>query len=99
MTNVVSMTSETVTARRARWLRSVAMVACTGQRMAAAFTRRVCAAWWTSVRALPPVRQQLLDRAVQLRGPALANVDEDPGNEEHARTLLAVWPSIGSQYG
>ncbi len=68
MTNVVAMTSETVIARLARWLRGVALVACIGQRMAALFTRRVCAAWWSSVRALPPVRQQLLDPAVQLRG-------------------------------
>jgi len=99
MTNVVTMTSETVTARLARWLRGVALVACIGQRMAALFTRRVCAAKWCSVRALLPVRQQLLDPAIQLRWPAPANVDEDPGNEEHARALLAVWPSIGSHYG
>jgi len=32
-------------------------------------------------------------------GPAPANVDEDAGNEEHARAVLAVWPSNGSQYG
>jgi len=32
-------------------------------------------------------------------GPSPANVDEDAGNEEHARAVLAVWPSNGSQYG
>jgi len=44
MKNVLAMTSETVMARLARWLRGVALVACIGQRMAALFTRRVCAA-------------------------------------------------------
>jgi len=52
----------------ARWLRVGALFACIGQRMAGLFTLRVGAAWWTSVDALPPVRQQLLDPAVQLRG-------------------------------
>jgi len=34
----------------ARWLRVGALVVCIGQRMAALFTRRVCAAWWASAR-------------------------------------------------
>ena len=55
-------------ARLARWLRVGALVTCINQRMAALFTRRVCAAWWASVGALPLVRQQLPDPAVQLRG-------------------------------
>ena len=53
--------------RLARWPRVGTLLACIGQRIAALLTRRVCAAWWTSVGALPPVRQQLLDPAVQLR--------------------------------
>ena len=54
--------------RLACWLRVFALVGCIVQRIAVLFVRRVCAAWWTSVAALPPVRQQLLDPAVQLRG-------------------------------
>ena len=67
MTNVVAMISEAVMPRLARWLRVGIVIGYIGQRMAALFARRVCAAWWTSVGALPPVRQQLTDPAVQLR--------------------------------
>jgi len=74
MTNVVAMTSETVMARLARWLRGVALVACIGQRRAALFTLRVCSTRWTSVGLLPPVRKQLLDPAVQLRGQSREHV-------------------------
>jgi len=59
MKNVVAMTGTTAMTRLARWLRAGALVACIGQRLAALFTRRVGAAWWTSVGPLPPVRQQL----------------------------------------
>ena len=68
MTNVVAMTGRAMLARIARWRRVGALLACIGQRMLALFTRRVCAAWWTSVGALPLVRQQLPNSAVQLRG-------------------------------
>ena len=68
MTNVLAMAGRAAMTRLARWLRVGALVACIAQRMAALFTRRVCAAWWTSVGPLPPVRQQRLDPAVQLRG-------------------------------
>jgi len=68
MKNVVAMTGRAAMTRLARWLRAGALVACIGLRLAALFKRRVSAGWWTSVGALPPVRQQLLDPAVQLRG-------------------------------
>ena len=68
MANVVAMTGRAAMMELARWLRVGALFACIGQRMAVLFTLRVGAAWWTSVDALPPVRQQLLDPAVQLRG-------------------------------
>jgi|GEM_PF-5702534 len=55
MANVVAMTGRAAMTELARWLRAGVLVACIGQRMAALFTRRVCAAWWSSVRALPPV--------------------------------------------
>ena len=74
MANVVAMTGRAAMTELARWLRAGALVACIGQRTAALFTRRVCAAWWRSVRALPPVRQQLLDPAVQLRGQSREHV-------------------------
>ena len=67
MTNVVAMISEAVMKRLARWLRVGILGGYIGQRMAALVARRVCAAWWTSVGALPPMRQQLTDPAVQLR--------------------------------
>jgi len=54
--------------RFTRCLCAGALVACITQRMAAVFTQRVCATWRISVGALPPVWQQLLDAAVQLRG-------------------------------
>jgi len=60
--------------RLARWLRAGALVACIGQRLAALFTRRIGAAWWTLVGPLPPVRQQLLDPAVQLCGQSREHV-------------------------
>ena len=66
MTNVVATIKEAVMTRLARWLRVGILVGCIGQRIAALFTRRFCAGWWTSVGALPLVRQQLLDPAVQL---------------------------------
>ena len=68
MTNVVAITGRAMMSRIARWLRVGALLACIGQRMFALFTRRVCAAWWASVGALPLVRQQLPNSAVQLRG-------------------------------
>ena len=68
MTNVVAMISEAVMTRLARWLRVGIVIGYIGQRMAALFARRVCATWWASVGALPPLRQQLTDPAVQLRG-------------------------------
>ena len=68
MANVVAMTCRTAMTRLARWLRVGALVTCINQRTAALFTRRVCATWWTSVGALPPMRQQFPDPAVQLRG-------------------------------
>ena len=74
MTNVVAMISEAVMTRLARWPRVGILVGYIGQRMAALFARRVCAAWWTSVGALPPVRQQLLNPAVQLRGQSREHV-------------------------
>jgi len=63
MTNVVAMTCRTALTRLVRWVRVGALVVCIGQRMAALFARRVCAAWWASVGALPLVRQQFLDPA------------------------------------
>ena len=68
MANVVAITGRAAMMELARWLRVGALFDCIVQRMAALFTRRVGAAWWTSVDALPAVRQQLLDPAVQLRG-------------------------------
>ena len=74
MTNVVAMNCRAVMTQLARWRRMVILVVCIGQRMAALLTRRVCAAWWTSVGLVPPVRQQLLDSAVQLRGQSREHV-------------------------
>ena len=74
MTNVVAMNYRAVMTQLARWRRVVILVVCIGQRMAALLTRRVCAAWWTSVGLVPPVRQQLLDSAVQLRGQSREHV-------------------------
>jgi hypothetical protein len=68
MTNVVALISEAVMTRLARWLRVGILVVCIGPRMPALFTRRIGAAWWISVGALPPVWQQRLDAAVHLRG-------------------------------
>jgi len=51
----------------ARWLPVGALVTCIGQRLVALFTHRARATWRTSVGALPPMRQQLFDPAVQLR--------------------------------
>ena len=68
MTNVMVMTGRAVMKRLARWLCIGALVACIAARLAVLFTRRVCAAWWPSVGAVPPMRQQLTNPAVQLRG-------------------------------
>jgi hypothetical protein len=68
MTNAVAMTGTAAMARIGPCLRVVALVVIIGQRMVASTAQRVCAAWWTSVDALPPVRQQLLDPPIQLRG-------------------------------
>ena len=68
MTNVVVTKCMAAMTRLARWLCACAVVACIGQRRAVLFTRRVCSAWWLSVGAVPPMRQQLADPAVQLRG-------------------------------
>ena len=59
MTNVVAMISKAVMTRLARWPRVGILVGYCyiGQRIAALLTRRVCAAWWTSVGALPPVQK------------------------------------------
>ncbi len=54
-------------ARLARWLYVGALVVRIGLRMAALFTRPVLSNWRASVGELPPMRQQLLDLAVQLR--------------------------------
>ncbi len=67
MTNVVAMNCRAAMTRLTRCLRVGALIACIGQRMAALLTRCVCAAWWSSVGWVPPVRQQLTDPAVQLR--------------------------------
>ena len=45
MTNVLPMSCRAAMTRLARWLRVGAVVAWIAQRMAAVFTRRVCAAW------------------------------------------------------
>ena len=74
MTNVVAMKCRAAITRLTRSLCAGALVACISQRSIAVFTRRVCAAWRISVGLLPPVRQQLLDPAVQLRGQSREHV-------------------------
>ena len=59
-----------------RWLRACTLVAYTLQRVAALFTRRVWSAGWLSVCGLPPVRQQLLDPAVHVRGQSRQHIFE-----------------------
>ena len=109
MTNVMVMTGRAVMKRLARWLCIGALAACITARLAVLFTRRVCSAWWPSVGALPPVRQQLPDPAVQLRGQPREHVLQvGPGlvpielgrlqQAHHHRGSLARLPLLGKLY-
>ena len=83
MSNVSSMLFKMVVDRVAQWVCAIARVACIVQRMAALLTRRVCAAWWTSVGLVPPVRQQLTDEGATRepsKGPARSQTLSMHGN-------------------
>jgi len=87
MAKVVAMTCSAAMVRFTRCLYAGALVACIAQRMAVVFTQRICAAWRISIGLLPPVRQQLLDAAVQLWGQSRESVFQVPES-----VTSPLWP-------
>ena len=76
MMNVMETIYFGAVARLTRWLRGNTLVACIGRSMGAMFLQRASSTFRTSSARLPPVGQQLLDSAVELRRQPGENVLE-----------------------